>query len=77
MSVFDKRRSPREKAVDQRVERASAEAREKHPDADELTYAWFGGELYVHVWVDGKNVAVYQDVVDDIEAALSNPGARG
>jgi len=69
-----KRRSSKQRAIDARTERIEAEVRTRHPEFDELTYSWFAGDLFVHVWAAGKNVAGYIDIVDDLETALTNPG---
>ena len=69
-----KRRSPKERAIDTRIARIETEIKKKHPDVDEMTYSWFAGDLFVHVWANGKNIATYIDIVDDLEAAVTNPG---
>lgn len=66
--------------MEDRKRRVRREVEQKHPEfspeqGDEITFSCWGAELFVHVWIGGKNVARYEDVVDDLEAALTHPGS--
>lgn len=64
-----------------RMDRVKRDVQKRHPEfdpdnGDELTFDFWGAELYVNVWIGGKNVARYADVVDDLEAELTRPAGN-
>ena len=74
-------------AQQDRIDRAIADVKEKHPAAELLPlhpnenpeewieFSFYGSELHLYVWskAEGKTIAHYTDLVDDLEHAVTAP----
>lgn len=60
-----RRRTPAEKARDERAERCREAVAKLHPGEVECVFSLWGPEMYVAVWQDGKCIGNYEYQEED------------